>query len=369
MDIPFNTLKPQYERYAGEYLAAAKRVLESGWYILGGEVDSFEREFAGYLGARHCIGVASGLDALILGLRALGVGAGDEVIVPANTYIATALAVTEVGAEPVFVEPDEYYCIDADRIESAITPKTAAVIAVHLYGQSCDMRKICETARKNGLYVVEDCAQSHGVTFEGRMTGTFGDVGCFSFFPTKGLGAFGDAGGVVTDDSELDKKIRMLRNYGSSVKYINEIPGVNSRLDEIQAALLRVKLRHLDELAEERSRIANCYLERIANPEVVCPKIRPGSTHCWHQFVIRNERRDELQENLKKNGIGTQIHYPIPPHLSGAYEGMGFKRGSFPITEKYADTALSLPVFNGMQAGELCHICDVLNGDSGSNAD
>ena len=350
----------QFEIYRAEYEAAALRVLRSGWYILGSELENFEREFAEYLGAKFCVGVNSGLDALTLTLRALEIGAGAEVIVPANTYIATALAVTANGAVPVFVEPDDFYNLDAEKISAAVTEKTRAIIAVHLYGQAAAMDKISAVAEKFNLQLVEDCAQSHGAKFRGKMTGTFG-AGCFSFYPTKNLGAFGDGGAVVTDDENFARKIKMLRNYGSEIKYRNELAGVNSRLDEIQAALLRVKLRHLDELTAERKNIARRYLAEIKNPKIILPKILSGAEHVWHQFVVRTENRDAFQKYLARENIQTVIHYPIPPHLAECYAGFGFKRGDFPVAEKFAGEVLSLPLFNGMTAAEIDFVVEVLN--------
>ena len=350
----------QFEIYRAEYEAAALRVLRSGWYILGSELENFEREFAEYLGAKFCVGVNSGLDALTLTLRALEIGAGAEVIVPANTYIATALAVTANGAVPVFVEPDDFYNLDAEKVSAAVTEKTRAIIAVHLYGQAAAMDKISAVAEKFNLQLVEDCAQSHGAKFRGKMTGTFG-AGCFSFYPTKNLGAFGDGGAVVTDDENFVRKIKMLRNYGSEIKYRNELAGVNSRLDEIQAALLRVKLRHLDELTAERKNIARRYLAEIKNPKIILPKILSGAEHVWHQFVVRTENRDAFQKYLARENIQTVIHYPIPPHLAECYAGFGFKRGDFPVAEKFAGEVLSLPLFNGMTAAEIDFVVEVLN--------
>jgi dTDP-4-amino-4,6-dideoxygalactose transaminase len=309
------------------------------------------------------VGLASGLDALTLALKALGVGIGDEVIVPANTYIATVLSVTAVGATPVFVEPDEYYCIDANKIENAITPNTKAVIPVHLYGQSCEMHKIIEISQKYRIYIVEDCAQSHGAKYGERVTGTFGDIGCFSFYPTKNLGAFGDAGAIVTNDASLARKIKMLRNYGSEQKYNNEIIGVNSRLDEIQAALLRVKLKYVEELTDERRKIANFYLDNIRAENVFLPRVRTQSTHCWHLFVIRSSQRDSIQTKLEKNGIATQIHYPIPPYLSNAYACLGYRSCDFPIAGNYADTVLSLPLYNGMPFEFVERVVEVIGRD------
>ncbi len=358
MKIDLAVLGRQFELHQAEYEQAAINVLRSGWYVLGREVENFECEFANYLGAKFCVGVNSGLDALILAVRALNIGAGDEVIVQANTFIATVLAITENKATPIFIEPDNFYNIDADKIESAITPKTKAIMVVHLYGQTSDMKKICAIADKYNLPIIEDCAQSHGAKFEDKLTGTFG-IGCFSFYPTKNLGAFGDGGAVVTDDENLAHRIKMLRNYGSEVKYYNEVEGLNSRLDEIQAALLRVKLSHLDELISERKKIAARYLSEIKNPKIILPTI--FEDHVWHQFVVRTEMRENLKNYLEQNDIKTVIHYPIPPHLAHCYKYLGYKRGDFPITEKFADEVLSLPIYNGMTADEIDYVIKILN--------
>ena len=360
MEINLAVLGRQFELHQTEYEQAALRALRSGWYVLGNEVENFENEFAKYLGAKFCVGVNSGLDALTLTVRALNIGEGDEVIVQANTYIATVLAITENNATPIFVEPDEFYNIDAEKIESAITPKTKAIMVVHLYGQATNMEKICHLAKKYNLKIIEDCAQSHGAKFSEKMTGTFG-IGCFSFYPTKNLGAFGDGGAVVTDDENFAEKIKMLRNYGSKIKYHNEIEGVNSRLDEIQAALLRVKLSHLDELNEERKKIAARYLNEIKNPSITLPKILEGCEHVWHQFVVRAKNRDDFQKYLEQNGIKTVIHYPIPPHLADCYKNLNHRRGNFPVAEKFADEVLSLPMFNAMTAEEIGFVVDVIN--------
>ena len=362
MKIDLAILGRQFELHQAEYEQAALKVLRSGWYILGHEVEDFEKEFANYLGAKFCIGVNSGLDALTLSVRALGIGKGDEVIVPANTYIATVLAITANGAMPIFVEPDEFYNLDAEKIESAVTEKTKAVMVVHLYGQSAHMDKICAVAEKYNLKLIEDCAQSHGAKFNGKMTGTFGNAGCFSFYPTKNLGGFGDGGAIITDDEQLSKNLKMLRNYGSEIKYHNKLEGVNSRLDEMQAALLRVKLSHIDELNAERKKIAAKFLDGIKNSHLILPKLRAGSEHVYHQFVIRTERRDKFKKYLEDNGIKTVIHYPIPPHLAECYARLGYKRGDFPITEKYADEVLSLPMFNGMTDEEINFVIEVCNG-------
>ena len=361
MKIDLNVLGRQFRLHQVEYEEAALRVLRSGWYVLGPEVEAFEKEFAKFVGRKYCVGMNSGLDALTLSVRALGIGAGDEVIVPANTYIASVLAVTENGATPVFVEPDECHAMDAERIEGAITDKTKAILVVHLYGQAAQMDCVCEIAKRHRLYLVEDCAQSHGAVFDGAMTGAFGDAGCFSFYPTKNLGAFGDAGAVVTDNEALYAKLKMLRNYGSKVKYHNQLEGVNSRLDEMQAALLRVKLSHLGELTEERQRIAETYLSGIKNPRILLPKLREKANHVWHQFVVRVANRDAFQTYLAEHDIHTIIHYPIPPHLAECYARLGHRRGEFPVAERYADEVLSLPMFNGMTAEEVEYVVETCN--------
>ena len=353
MKIDLAILGRQFNLHKNEYETAALRALNSGWYILGNEGKNFETEFADYLGAKFCVGVNSGLDALTLAVRALGIGEGDEVIVQANTYIASVLAITANKATPIFVEPDKFYNLDADKIEAAITSKTKAIMVVHLYGQASNMEKICEIAEKNNLPIIEDCAQSHGAKFKNKTTGTFG-VGCFSFYPTKNLGAFGA-------DENFARQIKMLRNYGSEVKYHNKVEGVNSRLDEIQAALLRVKLSHLDELNAERKKIAEEYLSQIKNEKIILPEIREGSEHVWHQFVVRVEEREKFQNYLEQNEIKTIVHYPIPPHLAECYQSLGYKRGDFPITEKFSDEVVSLPMFNGMTREEIDFVIKVLN--------
>ncbi|MCC5912472.1 MAG: DegT/DnrJ/EryC1/StrS family aminotransferase [Clostridiaceae bacterium] len=361
MKINFNQLDRGYLKFKDEYDKTAISVLESGWYIMGKEGEKFETEFANFTGSKYCVGLNSGLDALVLAFRALEIGEGDEVIVPANTYIASMLGITENGATPVFVEPDKYYNLDSTKIEEKITNKTKAILVVHLYGQAADMVNIKSIADKHNLYLVEDCAQSHGAHCSDRMTGTWGDIGCFSFYPTKNIGAFGDSGAIVTEDVKLYEKMKMLRNYGSKIKYQNEILGVNSRLDEIQAALLLVKLRHYEELRKERANIADKYLNGIKNKNIKLPSIREGSKHVWHLFVIQCEVREKLQNYLNLKGIGTQIHYPIPPHLSKAYDYLGYEEGNYPITEKYADTVLSLPLFEGMKKDEIEYVVDVIN--------
>lgn len=356
-----NRLDRGFFKYKAEFEEKALNVLHSGWYVLGNEVNLFEAEFANYVGSKHCVGLASGLDALWIAFRVLGIGTGDEVIVQANTYIASVMGITINGATPIFVEPDEYYNIDASKIEEKITDKTKAILVVHLYGQASNMKPIMKLAKKYKLRVVEDCAQSHGAKFNDKTTGTFGDVGCFSFYPSKNLGAFGDAGAIVTDDPQIAEDVRIFRNYGSEKRYYNRVVGTNSRLDEIQAGLLRVRLSHISELENEKRQICTRYLNEINNSDIILPKTRDGATHIWHQFVIRTARRNELIKYLEDKGIGTIIHYPIPPHLSEAYSYLGYKKGAFPITEKYADTVLSIPLYNGMTGDELDYIIEAVN--------
>lgn len=356
-----NRLDRGFFQYQKEFEDKAVEVLRSGRYVLGREVEAFEKEFAKYTGAEYCVGLASGLDALWIAFRILGIGNGDEVIVQGNTYIASVMGITINGATPIFVEPDEYYNIDSSKIEEKITDKTKAILVVHLYGQASNMKPIMELAKKYKLRVVEDCAQSHGAKFNDKMTGTFGDIGCFSFYPSKNLGAFGDAGAIVTDNPKIAEDIRVFRNYGSEKRYYNRVVGTNSRLDEMQAGLLRVRLSHIKELEDEKRKICTRYLNKINNPDIILPSIRDGATHIWHQFVIRTERRNELIECLEGKGIGTIIHYPIPPHLSEAYSYLGYKKGAFPITEQYADTVLSIPLYNGMTEDELDCVIEALN--------
>ncbi len=361
MNIMANTLDRGYFMYQKEFEEKALEVLRSGWYVLGREVSSFETEFADYTGCRHCVGLASGLDALWIAFRILGIGSGDEVLVQGNTYIASVMGITINGAVPVFVEPDEFYNLDASRLEEKITDRTKAILVVHLYGQASNMEEIMKVARRHNLRVVEDCAQSHGAKFHGQKAGSFGDIGCFSFYPSKNLGAFGDAGAIVTNDDRIAEEVKIFRNYGSEKRYYNKVVGTNSRLDELQAGLLRVRLRHMDELEQQKREICERYLKELDKEKFVLPRIRKGATHIWHQFVIRSDRRDELVEYLKKKGIGSIIHYPIPPHLSEAYRYLGFRKGSFPITEKYAESVLSLPLYYGMKKEEQSYVIEWMN--------
>ena len=363
MKVPFLELKPTYDELKPEIDAAYHRVMDSGWYLMGCELEAFESEFARYCEAKYCIGVANGLDALHLVVRAYGIGAGDEVIVPSNTFIATWLAVSYAGATPVPVEPDPItHNIDPDRIEAAITPRTRAIMLVHLYGQPADMDPINEIARKHGLKVIEDSAQAQGARYKGHRTGGLGDAAGHSFYPGKNLGAFADAGAVTTNDPELADRVRTLRNYGSKQKYHYEVPGINSRLDELQAAFLRVKLAKLDEWNNRRKTLACCYLEALVGVKgLVLPFMPDWAEPVWHLFVIRHPQRDALQKSLAENGVQTIIHYPVPPHLSEAYKTMGYLPGAFPIAEELAATVLSLPIGPHMKMQHVTHVLELLS--------
>ena len=341
---------------------AFDRVFSRSWYIEGSEDEAFEKAFAEYCGTKCCVGVGNGLDALMLVLKALGVGEGDEVIVPSNTYIATALAVTYVGAKPVFVEPDiRTFNINPALIEAAITEKTKAIMPVHLYGQACDMDPIMAVARKYGLKIVEDCAQAHGATYKGQKVGTFGDAAGFSFYPGKNLGALGDAGAVVTNDEELARKVRALGNYGSDYKYHHIYKGNNSRLDELQAAFLAAKLPHLERMNVERRSVAAEFTKGINNPKVIVPYVLESCVPVWHIYGIRCSERDALEKYLNNKGIGTNKHYPIPMHLQECYRDLGISRGSLPIAEKISATELSIPMYYGMTDEEIQYIIDAIN--------
>ncbi len=361
MRIMPNRMDRGFYKYQKEFEDKALKVLRSGWYVLGEEVDCFEQEFASFVGTDYCVGLASGLDALWIAFRVLGIGTGDEVIVQGNTYIASVMGITINGATPVFVEPDEYNNIDVLEIEKKITGRTKAILVVHLYGQASNMEPIVEIAKKYNLKLVEDCAQSHGACFRGKMTGSFGDIGCFSFYPSKNMGAFGDGGAIVTNDENLAQQVRIFRNYGSEKRYYNKVVGTNSRLDELQAGLLRVRLKHLAELNQEREKICGIYIKQIENEALELPKVREGATTVWHQFVIHSKRREELIKYLNEKEIGTIIHYPIPPHLSEAYGYLGLGKGSLPITEKYADEVLSIPLYNGMTVEEQEYVIEKIN--------
>ena len=365
MKILPNRLDRAYALHQTEYEEAALRVLRSGQYILGSELKAFELELAAHVGTSHCVGLASGLDALIIALHMLGIGKGDEVIVQSNAFIACVMSITRNDATPIFVEPDEYYNLDPTKIEEVITEKTKAILVVHLYGQASDMKAINAIAKKHNLYVIEDCAQSQGAKQNGKVTGSTSDIGCFSLFPSKNLGAFGDGGAITTNSSELDKQIRTYRNYGSERKYYNQVVGTNSRLDELQAAMLRVRLRYLADMNNERKTICARYLENIQNEHIILPKVREGCESVWHQFVIKTEKRDKLAEYLRAKEIETIIHYPIPPHLSDAYKYLGYKEGSYPIAENYAKTVLSLPLYVGMTVDEQDYVIEAVSGYRG----
>lgn len=347
LNIPFLNLKAVYSEIKEELDIAYKRVMESGWYILGEEVSAFESEFAKYCDVKHCVGTANGLEALFLVLKAWDIGPKDEVVVPSNTYIATWLAISQTGAIPVPVEPNEQtHNINPEKIQEALTERTKAILPVHLYGQPAHMDEISKIAKKNGLKILEDVAQAHGATYKGKKAGSLGDAAGFSFYPSKNLGAFGDGGAVTTNDYELAEKIRIMRNYGSSKKYINEIVGYNSRLDELEASFLRVKLRHLDEWNKRREKIASWYMEKLPNTfsKFILPKVPEWAKPCWHLFVIRSQNRNDTMDILAKHGISTLIHYPIPPHKQNAYKYLGYKTGAFPIAEKLANEVISLPM-------------------------
>jgi dTDP-4-amino-4,6-dideoxygalactose transaminase len=355
MKVPFLDFQAPYLELKAELDAAYRRVMESGWYILGKEVEAFEAEFAVYCETKYCIGIGNGLEALHLILRAMEIGVGDEVIVPANTYIASWLPVSQAGATLVPIEPDEKtYNINPSLIENVVTERTKAIMAVHLYGQPADMDPINEIAARHNLKVIEDAAQGHGARYKNRRVGSLGDAAGFSFYPTKNLGAIGDAGAVTTNDAELADKIRLLRNYGSRVKYKNEIQGYNSRLDELQAAFLRVKLAKLDEWNARRVKVAEKYLATLVkNRHLMVPFVPGWAEPVWHLFVVRHPNRYDLEQHLWQKGIGTLIHYPIPPHLSGAYVREGWNLDSFPVSERLSREVLSLPIGSHMNDQQI----------------
>ncbi|XRO75841.1 DegT/DnrJ/EryC1/StrS family aminotransferase [Methanocaldococcus sp. 28A] len=358
--ISFVDLRREYQEIKKEINQVIQRVLESGWFILGKELEAFEKEFAEYLGAKHVIGVNSGSDALYLAVKALGVSKDDEVITVSHTFISTVDAITRNGAKPVFVDIDpETYTIDVSQIEKKITEKTKAIVPVHLYGHPADMDPILEIAEEYGLYVIEDASQAHGAEYKGRKVGNIGDVGCFSFYPTKNLGAYGDGGVVVTNDDELAEKLRVLRSYGSSKKYYHNLIGVNSRLDELQAAILRVKLKYLDEWNKRRRKMAKLYNKLLEDYEVITPIEKVWAKHVYHLYIIRHKERDKLQKYLSENGIQTQIHYPIPVHKQKAYVDLGINV-QLPITEKISNEILSLPMHPWLKEEEVKYICETI---------
>lgn len=362
MKIPFVTFLPMEKELNNDIREAFDRVFARSWYIEGVEDEAFEKAFAEYCGTKYCVGVGNGLDALMLALKALGIGEGDEVIVPSNTYIATALAVTYVGATPVFVEPDiRTFNINPALMEAAITNKTKAIMPVHLYGQACDMDPIMEIAHKHNLRVIEDCAQAHGATYKGQKVGTFGDAAGFSFYPGKNLGALGDAGAAVTNDKELADKIRALGNYGSDYKYHHIYKGNNSRLDELQAAFLAAKLPHLEKMNVERRRIAQMYTAGINNDKVITPFVLDYTVPVWHIYGIRCKDRDALEKHLNDKGIGTNKHYPIPMHMQECYKDLNIPQGALPIAEEISTTELSIPMYYGMTDEDVQYVIDAIN--------
>ena len=363
MTVPFASFRPMHDELRQQLDQAYHKVVDNSHFILGAECKAFEEEFAAYCDAKYCVGVANGLDALFLILKAMDIGEGDEVIVPSNTFIATALAVSYTGATPVFVEPElKSYNMDPARLEAAITDQTKAVIAVHLQGRPADMDRILQIAGKYGLKVIEDAAQAHGVRYKGKKVGTFGDAAGFSFYPGKNLGALGDGGAVVTNNRELADKVRAIGNYGSDYKYSHIYKGVNSRLDELQAAFLRVKLTQLDKWNEARTAIAKKYFAGIQNEKIVLP-LKPDADfgHIYHVFAIRCRERDALEQYLADHGVGTVKHYPVPMHLQDCYADLGYKRGDFPIAEEISDTIISLPMFYGMTQAQVQYVIDVIN--------
>lgn len=359
--IPYLEFGKMHRTIKEELTEAVNTVMENEWYILGQELELFEKEYAAFCGTKYCLGVGNGLDALHIILCAYGIGKGDEVIVPANTFIATALAVSYAGATPVFVDADEVSCnMDSGLLEKKITEKTKAVIAVHLYGRLADMEEINRVARKHNLYVIEDVAQAHGALFQDKRAGSLGDAAGFSFYPAKNLGALGDAGAITTNDESLYEKAKALRNYGSNEKYYHIYQGFNTRMDELQAAVLRVKLRHLDCWTLRRREIAEFYQNHICNDKIKLP-VTAGEDHVWHVFPVFCEHRDKLQCYLQEKGIMTQVHYPIPVHLQQAYQNLGYQRGDCPVAEHLADTELSLPVWYGITNEQLKEIVWALN--------
>jgi len=362
MKIPFASFLPMEKEIRVELDNAYNRVLNSSWYINGKEKECFEKQFAEFCGVKYCVGTGNGLDSIMLILKGLGVGPGDEVIVPANSFIASALAVSYVGATPVFVEPDIHtFNIDALSVEKKITDKTKVIMPVHLYGQACDMDIIMHIAEKNNLLVVEDCAQAHGAIFKGKKVGSFGVAAAFSFYPGKNLGAIGDGGAVVTNDEALASKISALSNYGSDYKYHHIYMGNNSRLDEIQSAFLLVKLKYLDKMNEDRRRIAKMYLEGISNPKIVLPSVLEECIPVWHIFAIRCKERARLETYLNEFGVETNKHYPIPIHLQECYRDLKINKGSLPVAEEISETELSIPMYYGMSNDEILYVIDVIN--------
>jgi dTDP-4-amino-4,6-dideoxygalactose transaminase len=359
--VPFVDLQMQYRQHRDEFASAMEAVCDRAAFILGEEVDAFEKSFATFCGAKECVGVASGCDALLWAIKACGIGPGDEVITAANTYIATVLAISAAGATPVLVDcREDSYEIDPEQVRQAVTRKTRAILPVHLYGQAADMDEILALAKEHKLKVIEDACQAHGATYKGRACGILGDVGCFSFYPGKNLGAYGDGGAVVTNDREIADKVRMLRNYGQSKKYYHDSIGWNSRLDTIQAAVLNAKLKHLNSWNDSRRQHAAMYREQLGDLPIRLPQEMPGNKHVYHLFVIRMARRDAALEFLKKKDIVCGIHYPVPVHLQKAYASLGYRSGSFPVTEGAASELLSLPMFPELTPDQIAAVCQGL---------
>lgn len=358
--IPYEDLGKLNQPFFKKFEKGFSRFLRSGWYVLGKEVNAFEEEFASYIGSKHCVGVASGLDALLLSLKTLDLKEGSEVIVPSNTYIATIIAIIQAGLQPVLVEPDkDSYNIDPSKIENAISDKTACIMVVHLYGKCCEMDPILQLAKKHSLFIIEDAAQSHGAEYKGQKAGTFGDLAAFSFYPTKNLGALGDGGAVTTNNPAFAKKIKSLRNYGSKVKYFNDQVGYNSRLDEVQAAFLRIKLKSIKKITEHKRALANIYFKELSSSDFILPEIETGNYDVFHIFTIRHRKRDELKSFLEKNGIKTEIHYPVAPVNQVAMKGI-VDHFDTPIAKEIAETTLSLPISFMHTEDDIKTICKVL---------
>ena len=361
MKVPFSTLDCLHNELKNEIENAFHDVYEGGWFIQGKQNELFEEEFAKYCESGYSVGCGNGLDSITISLMANGIGKGDEVIVPAFTFIATAIAVERAGATPIFVDVEkDTSLIDVDKIEGVITSRTKAVIPVHLYGQPADMDGIMGLAKEHDLKVISDAAQSHGARYRGKNIGSIGDATCFSFYPGKNLGALGDGGAITTNDEEKYRKMKMISNYGSSIKYHHDLKGMNSRLDELQVAFLRVKLKHIDKMTKERKRIAERYLKEVTNPDVILPVVK-NTDNVWHIFSIHSEKREKMQNHLEQNGIGTGIHYPIPIHLQESFKEYGFNEGAFPVTEWLSRTELSLPIYYGMTDDEQSYVIDVIN--------
>lgn len=362
MNIPFLSFSYMNQQVKAETLKAFETFFDNQWYVSGKEVENFEKKYAEFSGTKFCAGLSNGLDALHISLRSLGVGAGDEVIVPSNTYIATLIAVTNVGAMPVLVEPDvRTYNIDPDKIEEKITNKTKAIIPVHLFGQSCRMDEIMAIANKHNLFVIEDNAQAHGAFYNGKMTGSFGHINATSFYPGKNLGAYGEAGAVTTNDEALAEKAKMIRNYGSKKKYYNDVIGYNMRMDECQGSFLAIKMQYLNEWTEARQKIGENYSKLLAGVgDLVLPHIADKATHVYHQYVVRTKKRDELQAHLSSNGVGTLIHYPVPPHMQQAYASLNIPKGALPISEEISNTILSMPVYPGLTEEQQQQVADTI---------